>query len=85
LRHYYRDPGRGRIKHDVSRAGAGARFRIADEHGAEIGRVLRVPPGLAGMFTTAIHHPLEEPLLSLAVVSAVCVDLALSQLGPVPA
>ncbi len=68
----------------------GAVFRITDEHGDEVGRVLHLPPSLAGVFTPAdnyavqIHHPLEEPLLSLTVVSALCVDLAMHQRSPAP-
>lgn len=61
-------------------------FNIQDEQGTEVARITKTWEGLAKtMFTTAdnyvvqIHRPLEEPLRSLAVASALCVDTALKQ------
>jgi uncharacterized protein YxjI len=61
-------------------------FSIQDHTGAEIGRVTKTWEGLAKtMFTTAdnyvvqIHRPLEEPLRSLVVASALSIDTALKQ------
>jgi uncharacterized protein YxjI len=61
-------------------------FRIEDHAGTEVARITKTWAGLAKtFFTTAdnyvvqIHRPLEEPLRSFAVASAVSVDLALKQ------
>ncbi|MEZ5168145.1 MAG: phospholipid scramblase-related protein [Acidimicrobiales bacterium] len=61
-------------------------FNLKDGSGDEVARITKTWEGLAKtMFTTAdnyvlqIHRPLEEPLRSLVVASAVSVDLALKQ------
>ncbi len=61
-------------------------FNIQDGAGVEVARITKTWEGLAKtMFTTAdnyvlqIHRPLEEPMRSLVVASAVSVDLALKQ------
>ncbi len=61
-------------------------FAIVDETGTEVARIKKTFEGLAKtMFTTAdnyvirIHRPLEDPLLSLVVASALTVDTALKQ------
>jgi uncharacterized protein YxjI len=61
-------------------------FSITDGSGAEIGRITKTWEGLARTaFTTAdhyvvqIHKQLEDPLRSLVVASALCVDTALKQ------
>jgi uncharacterized protein YxjI len=61
-------------------------FNIADAQGNEIARVTKTWEGLAKtMFTTAdnyvvnIHRELPEPLRSLVVASALCIDTALKQ------
>ena len=61
-------------------------FAIVDASGTEVARVKKTWEGLAKtMFTTAdnyvvrIHRPLEDPLLSLVVASALTVDTALKQ------
>ena len=61
-------------------------FNIQDDAGTEVARITKTWEGLAKtMFTTAdnyvlqIHRPLDEPLRSLVVASAVSVDLALKQ------
>jgi uncharacterized protein YxjI len=61
-------------------------FSIRDHADAEIARITKTWEGLAKtMFTTAdnyvlqIHRPLEEPLRSLVVASALSVDTALKQ------
>ena len=61
-------------------------FSITDDSGAEIGRITKTWEGLARTaFTTAdhyvvqIHKQLEDPLRSLVVASALCVDTALKQ------
>ncbi len=61
-------------------------FGIVDETGMEIARITKTWEGLARtLFTTAdnyvvqIHRPLEEPLRSLVVASAVSIDTALKQ------
>ncbi len=61
-------------------------FAIRDGSGVEVARITKTWEGLARtLFTTAdnyvvqIHRPLEEPLRSLVVASAVSVDLALKQ------
>ena len=61
-------------------------FAIVDASGTEIARIKKTFEGLAKtMFTTAdnyvvrIHRPLEDPLLSLVVASALTVDTALKQ------
>ncbi len=61
-------------------------FSIQDHSGAEVARITKTWEGLAKtMFTTAdnyvlqIHRPLEEPLRSLVVASALSVDTALKQ------
>jgi uncharacterized protein YxjI len=61
-------------------------FNIQDPSGTEVARIKKTWEGLAKtMFTTAdnyvvrIHRPLEEPLRSLVVASALSVDTALKQ------
>jgi uncharacterized protein YxjI len=61
-------------------------FAITDEAGTEIARITKSWEGLARtLFTTAdhyvlqLHKKLEDPLLSLVVASALCVDTALKQ------
>ena len=61
-------------------------FALVDGQGAEVGRITKTWEGLAKtMFTTAdkyvvqIHRRLDEPLRSLVVASALCVDTALKQ------
>ena len=61
-------------------------FNLQDGQGNEVARITKTWEGLAKtMFTSAdnyvlqIHRPLEEPLRSLVVASAVSVDLALKQ------
>ncbi len=61
-------------------------FNIQDQAGTEVGRITKTWEGVAKtMFTTAdnyvvhIHRPLEDPLRSLVVASALCVDTALKQ------
>ncbi len=61
-------------------------FNLRDNQGNEVARITKTWEGLAKtMFTTAdnyvlqIHRPLEDPLRSLVVASAVSVDLALKQ------
>ena len=61
-------------------------FSIQDHTGTEVARITKTWEGLAKtMFTTAdnyvlqIHRPLEEPLRSLVVASALSVDTALKQ------
>lgn len=61
-------------------------FNIQDASGTEVARIKKTWEGLARtMFTTAdnyvvrIHRPLEEPLRSLVVASALSVDTALKQ------
>jgi hypothetical protein len=61
-------------------------FGITDEAGTEVGRITKTWEGLARtVFTTAdhyvvqIHKELPEPLRSLVVASALCVDTALKQ------
>lgn len=61
-------------------------FNIQDASGNEVARITKTWEGLAKtIFTTAdnyvlqIHTPLQEPLRSLVVASAVSVDLALKQ------
>lgn len=61
-------------------------FAVVDHTGAEVARITKTWEGMARtMFTTAdnyvleIHRPLEEPLRSLVVASALCVDTALKQ------
>jgi uncharacterized protein YxjI len=61
-------------------------FNIQDHTGNEVARVTKTWEGLAKtVFTTAdnfvvqIHRPLEEPLRSLVVAAALCIDTALKQ------
>ncbi len=61
-------------------------FSIQDHSGAEVARITKTWEGLAKtMFTTAdnyvlqVHRPLEEPLRSLVIASALSVDTALKQ------
>ncbi|MGH9186137.1 MAG: phospholipid scramblase-related protein [Acidimicrobiales bacterium] len=61
-------------------------FNILDAQGTEVARITKTWEGLAKtMFTTAdnyvvqLHRPLEEPLRSVVVASALCVDTALKQ------
>jgi uncharacterized protein YxjI len=61
-------------------------FNVQDPSGTEIARVTKRWDGfLQEAFTTAdnyvlqIHHPLEDPLRSLVIVSALCIDTALKE------
>lgn len=61
-------------------------FSIRDHTDAEVARITKTWEGLAKtLFTTAdnyvvqLHRPLEEPLRSMVVASALCVDTALKQ------
>ncbi len=61
-------------------------FAVLDHTGAEIARITKTWEGFAKtMFTTAdnyvvqIHRPLQDPLASLVVASALTVDTALKQ------
>ena len=61
-------------------------FSIRDQTDTEVARITKTWEGLAKtMFTTAdnyvvqIHRPLEDPLRSMVVASALCVDTALKQ------
>jgi hypothetical protein len=61
-------------------------FRVDDDTGTEVARITKTWEGLAkDLFTTAdnyvvhIHRPVEDPLRSLLVASAVSVDIALKQ------
>ncbi len=61
-------------------------FSIQDHAGNEVARITKTFEGIARtMFTTAdnyvvqIHRPLDEPLRSMVVASALCVDTALKQ------
>jgi uncharacterized protein YxjI len=61
-------------------------FNIQDHTGAEVARITKTWEGLATtLFTTAdnfvvqIHRPLEDPLRSMVVAAALCVDVALKQ------
>ena len=61
-------------------------FAIKDESGAEVARIRKTFEGVGrALFTTAdnyvvrIHRPLEDPLRSLVVASALTVDTALKQ------
>ena len=61
-------------------------FSIKDHTGTEVARITKTWEGLATtLFTAAdsfvvqIHRPLDEPLRSLVVASALCVDVALKQ------
>jgi uncharacterized protein YxjI len=61
-------------------------FAVHDANGEEVARITKTWEGLAKtMFTTAdnyvvqIHRPLEEPLRSFVVASALSVDTALKQ------
>ncbi|MGI8537736.1 MAG: phospholipid scramblase-related protein [Mycobacteriales bacterium] len=61
-------------------------FNITDAGGQEVARITKTFVGPAkAMFTTAdnyvvqIHRPLEEPLRSMVVAAALCVDTALKQ------
>lgn len=61
-------------------------FSIKDTSGAEVARITKTWEGLAKtVFTTAdnyvlqIHRPLQEPLRSLVVASALSIDTALKQ------
>jgi uncharacterized protein YxjI len=61
-------------------------FNVQDASGTEVARITKTWEGMAKtMFTTAdnyvvqIHRPLEEPLRSLVVASALSVDTALKQ------
>ena len=61
-------------------------FSIKDDSDAEVGRITKTWEGFARtIFTTAdhyvvqIHRELQEPLRSLVVASALCVDTALKQ------
>jgi uncharacterized protein YxjI len=61
-------------------------FSIQDGSGAEVARITKTWEGLAkAMFTTAdnyvvqLHRPLQDPLHSLVVAAALCIDTALKQ------
>ena len=61
-------------------------FNIQDHTGGEVARITKTWEGLTkNVFTTAdnyvlqVHHPLQDPLRSLVVASALCVDTALKQ------
>jgi uncharacterized protein YxjI len=61
-------------------------FRIEDANGTEVARITKTWEGLVkAAFTTAdnyvvqIHYTLPQPLLSLVVAAALCVDTALKQ------
>lgn len=61
-------------------------WNVQDASGAEVARITKTWEGLAKtMFTTAdnyvlqIHRPLEDPLRSMVVASALAVDTALKQ------
>ncbi len=61
-------------------------FHVADARGEEIARITKTFEGITKtLFTTAdnfvvqIHRPLEDPLRSLVVAAAVCIDTALKQ------
>lgn len=61
-------------------------FAIVDQTETEIARITKTFEGIAkAVFTTAdnyvlhIHQPLSEPLRSLVIASALCVDTALKQ------
>jgi uncharacterized protein YxjI len=61
-------------------------FNIQDHAGQEVARITKTWEGVARtLFTTAdnyvvqVHRPLEEPLRSLVVAAALCVDTALKQ------
>ncbi len=61
-------------------------FNIADETGNEVARITKTWEGVAKtMFTTAdnyvvqLHRPLDEPLRSLVLASALGIDTALKQ------
>jgi uncharacterized protein YxjI len=61
-------------------------FSIQDPGGTEVARITKTWEGLVKTaFTTAdnyvvqIHRPLDEPLRSLAIAAALCVDTALKQ------
>jgi uncharacterized protein YxjI len=61
-------------------------FNIQDHTGIEVARVTKTFEGVAKtLFTTAdnfvvqIHRPLEEPMRSLVVAAALCIDTALKQ------
>ena len=61
-------------------------FAVLDASGSEIARIKKTWEGLARtMFTTAdnyvvrVHRPLEEPLRSMVIASALSVDTALKQ------
>lgn len=61
-------------------------FRVDDHAGEEVARVTKTWAGLATtLFTTAdnfvvqIHRPLEDPLRTLVVASALAIDTALKQ------
>jgi Scramblase len=61
-------------------------FAVLDASGVEVARITKTWEGLAKtMFTTAdnyvvtVHRPLEEPLRSLVIASALSVDTALKQ------
>jgi len=61
-------------------------FAVKDHTGTEVARITKTWEGLATtLFTTAdnfvvqIHRQLDEPLRSMVVASALCVDVALKQ------
>jgi uncharacterized protein YxjI len=61
-------------------------FNVQDAAGAEVARITKKWVGLAkAAFTTAdnyvveIHKQMDDPLLSLVVAAALCVDTALKQ------
>ena len=61
-------------------------FSLQDVDGVEVGRITKTWEGLAKtMFTSAdnyvlhVHRPLDDPLRSFVVASALSVDTALKQ------
>jgi hypothetical protein len=61
-------------------------LRLLDHADAEVGRISKTWQGLAkAAFTTAdnyvvqLHRPLQDPLISMVVASALTVDTVLSQ------
>ena len=80
------EAGRPDLRLDQRRELAGVELPHQDHTGTEVARITKTWEGLAKtLFTTAdnfvvqIHRPLEEPLRSLVVASALCVDTALKQ------
>jgi uncharacterized protein YxjI len=51
-------------------------FNIQDESGAEVARITKTWEGWAKTYVVHIHRPLDEPLRSLVVASALTVETA---------